>query len=417
MRASGPLVVGGAAVVLACAIGLQLSLLGSVLPGVAFATPIVVAVGMTAAVWLQRPGMVTACVGLLLLSYGLDLTGRTGSGLAVSTVGLVAGGTFLALQLGWWAVELRTPAHEDRSAMLAEAARMAAAAIGLALAAEGAALLSRIPATSGAIVVLVGVASLVAIVGVAVVLGASQATAARPSDPSLWREPGPSRSTGRPPTRWSLIRGRMLNAVQGAPLTTFRGRSRQSMAATTALSLLLLALATLVALTALSPVTQPSSTANAAVKARDLTAAGELAVLAAGAVALNWLVRLLLHLSRPALGGGLSNRRPPDGPPFPAELELIARACRNVSSRAPVTGDLQRILVSLAKQVDAREIASQLGEQGGAPANPFSYHPGAAGSDHHRGSFGLSAEPHLVDGVAEVSVGAALAALEASSSV
>ena len=82
-----------------------------------------------------------------------------------------------------------------------------------------------------------------------------------------------------------------------------------------------------------------------------------------------------------------------------------------------MTGDLQRILVSLAKQVDAREIASQLGEQGGTPANPFSYHPGAAGSDHHRGSFGLSAEPHLVDGVAEVSVGAALTALEASSSV
>ncbi|MHB8332769.1 MAG: hypothetical protein ACYDEA_11330 [Candidatus Dormibacteria bacterium] len=210
MRVPKPLVVGAVATVLACAIGFQLSLLGSSLPVVALATPFVVAIGMAAAVWLQRPALGTASTGLLLLSYGLDVTGQPGSGLALSTVGLVAGGAFLALQLGWWAVELRTPAHEDRPAMLREGARIGAAAAGFALAAEGAVLLTRIPVGSGIIVVLVGVASLAAIVVVAVVLGASQAPPATATDPSVWLEPVPSRSTGRQPTRWSKVRGRAL---------------------------------------------------------------------------------------------------------------------------------------------------------------------------------------------------------------
>ncbi len=170
MRVPKPLVVGGVATVLACAIGFQLSLLGSVLPALALATPFVVAIGMAMAVWLQRPALVTASTGLLLLSYGLDVSGQARSGLALSTVGLVAGGAFLALQLGWWAVELRTPAHEDLAAMLREAARTGAAAVGVALAAEGAVLLTRIRVGAGIIVVLVGVASLAAIIVVAVIL-------------------------------------------------------------------------------------------------------------------------------------------------------------------------------------------------------------------------------------------------------
>ncbi len=416
MRAPKPLVVGGVATVLACAIGFQLSLLGSILPVVALATPFVVAIGMAAAVWLQRPALVTASTGLLLLSYGLDVTGQAGSGLAISTVGLVAGGAFLALQLGWWAVELRTPAHEDRSAMLREAARIGAAAVGFALAAEGAILLTRIPVGAGIIAVLVGVASLAAIVVVAVVLGASQAPPATAIDPSVWLEPVPSRSTGRQPTRWSKIRGRALRAAKGAPLTTFRHRSRQSTATTTGLSLLLLAAAALVVLTALNPVTQPSSTVRAAVRSADLTATGELAVLLAGAIVLNWLVRLLLQLSRPALRGVLTTPRPPDAPDLPAELELIAHACRNVSSRARLTGDLQRMLVSLATQVGAQEIASEF-EQGGTPATTLNYPVAETRDDMRRGSFGAGALPGFGDGKAETSVGTALAALEASCNV
>ncbi|MHB8313776.1 MAG: hypothetical protein ACYDD0_10850, partial [Candidatus Dormibacteria bacterium] len=416
MRVPKPLVVGAVATVLACAIGFQLSLLGSSLPVVALATPFVVAIGMAAAVWLQRPALGTASTGLLLLSYGLDVTGQPGSGLALSTVGLVAGGAFLALQLGWWAVELRTPAHEDRPAMLREGARIGAAAAGFALAAEGAVLLTRIPVGSGIIVVLVGVASLAAIVVVAVVLGASQAPPATAIDPSVWLEPVPSRSTGRQPTRWSKVRGRALQAAKGAPLTTFRRRSRQSMATTTGLSLLLLAVAALVVLTALNPVTQPSSTVPAAVRSADITATGELAVLVAGAIVLNWLVRLLLQLSRPALRGVLTTPRRPDAPDLPAELELIAHACRNVSSRARLTGELQRMLVSLATQVGAQEIASQF-ELGATPATTLNYPGVEARDDMRRGSFGPGSLPRFGDGKAEASVGTALAALEASCDV
>ncbi len=416
MRAPKPLVVGGVATVLACAIGFQLSLLGSVLPVLALATPFVVAIGMAAAVWLQRPALVTASTGLLLLSYGLDVSGQGGSGLALSTVGLVAGGAFLALQVGWWAVELRTPAHEDLAAMLREAARTGAAAVGVALAAEGALLLTRIRVGAGIIVVLVGVASLAAIIVVAVVLGASQAPPATAIDPSVWLEPVPSRSTGRQPTRWSKIRGRTLRAARGAPLTTFRHRSRQSTATTTGLSLLLLAAVALVVLTALDPVIQPSSTVRAAVRSADLTATGELAVLLAGAIVLNWLVRLLLQLSRPALRGVLTTPRPPGAPDLPAELELIVHACQNVSSRARLTGDLQRMLVSLATQVGAQEIASQFA-QGGTPATTLNFPALEARDDMRRGSFGPGAPPGFGDGEAEASVGTALAALEASCDV
>ena len=127
---------------------------------------------------------------------------------------------------------------------------------------------------------------------------------------------------------------------------------------------------------------------------------------------LNWLVRLLLQLSRPALRGALTTR-PHDLPDLPAELELIAHACRNVSSRARLTGDLQRLLVSLATQVGAQEIASQL-EQGGTPATALNYPAVEARNDMRRGSFGPSALPRFGDRKAEASVGAALAALEAS---
>ncbi len=416
MRVPKPLVVGGVATVLACAIGFQLSLLGSVLPALALATPFVVAIGMAMAVWLQRPALVTASTGLLLLSYGLDVSGQARSGLTLSTVGLVAGGAFLALQLGWWAVELRTPAHEDLAAMLREAARTGAAAVGVALAAEGAVLLTRIRVGAGIIVVLVGVASLAAIIVVAVILGASQAPPATAIDPSVSLEPAPSRSTGRRPTRWSKIRGRALQAARGAPLTTLRRRSRQSIATTTGLSLLLLAVAALVVLTALDPVIQPSSTVRAAVRSADITATGELAVLLAGAIVLNWLVRLLLQLSRPALRGVLPSASPHDAADLPAELELIAHACRNVSSRARLTGDLQRMLVSLATQVGAQEIASRF-EQRGTPATTLNYPAAEAREDMRRGSFGPGALPSFGDGKAEASVGTALAALEASCDV
>ncbi|MHB1640890.1 MAG: hypothetical protein ACYCUD_13840 [Candidatus Dormibacteria bacterium] len=404
------------ATVLACAIGFQLSLLGSVLPVVALATPFVVAIGMAAAVWLQRPALVTASTGLLLLSYGWDMTGHAGSGLAMSTVGLVAGGAFLTLQLGWWAVELRTPAHESRSAMLREAARIGTAAVSVALAAEGAMLLTQFRVGSGIEVVLVGVASLAAMVVVAIVLAIAQAPLATGSDPFAPMGSELPRSPGRRPTGWSKIRRLALQAAKGTPLTTFRRRSRQSMATTTGLSLILLAVAALVVLTALNPVTQPGSTVKAAVRSADIKATGELAVLVAGGIVLNWLVRLLLQLSRPALQGVRTTSRPQDAPDLPAELELIAHACRNVSSRARLTGELQRMLVSVATQVGTQEIASQLA-QGGTPGTTLNDPAVETRDDMRHSSFGPGALPRYGDGKAEASVGTALARLEASCNV
>ena len=78
MRMLKPLVVGGVATILAFAIGFQLSLLGSMLPVLALAIPFAAAIAMAAAVLLQRPALATTATGLLLLSYGLVVAGRSG---------------------------------------------------------------------------------------------------------------------------------------------------------------------------------------------------------------------------------------------------------------------------------------------------------------------------------------------------
>lgn len=140
----------------------------------------------------------------------------------------------------------------------------------------------------------------------------------------------------------------------------------------------------------------------------------ELAVLLTGAIVLNWLVRLLLQLFRPALLGFLPTPRRHDAPDLPDELELIAHAYRNVSSEARLTGELQRMLVSLATQLGAQDIASQLDKCGTADTTLKS--PAAeAPNDLHRGSLDSSVLSRNEGGASEASVRTALAALEASS--
>ncbi|MGA9774728.1 MAG: hypothetical protein WBU92_02285 [Candidatus Dormiibacterota bacterium] len=362
-----PLVVGGVATILAFAIGFQLSLLGSVLPVLALAIPFAAAIAMAAAVLLQRPALATTATGLLLLSYGLVVTGRSGSIVAISTVGLVAGGTFLTLQLGWWAVELRTPAHEDQPAILREAARVTTAAVAVALAAEIAVLIAEIPIGAGVVAVIVGVTSLAAVVTVAIVLAASEAPATAGTTRVAGAAPAPFRAGGPPSNPWSRLLGWARRTTVGSPLTLSRPRSRQDMAATTGLTLLLLGADALVVLLGLAA--HLTSATARAVRSTDSTAVAELAVLMTGAVLLNWLVRLLMHLSRPAelRADSVPQRGAP--PETPSELDLIAHACRNVSPGTRLTGDLQRMLVALATKVGEPGLADQLAASGGGTAS------------------------------------------------
>ncbi len=411
MRVLKPLVVGGVATILALAIGFELSLLGPVLPVLALAIPFLAAIGLAAAVLVQRPALVTAAAGLLLLSYGLVVTGRSGSILAISTVGLVAGGTFLTLQMGWWAVELRTPAHEDQAAILHEAARITTAAVAVGVAAESALLFAQIQVGAGVAMVIIGVASLACIVIVAAVLAAAQTPAPTGSPRVDWVVPAPSRTGGRPTNPWSRLLRWVRRAAVGSPLTPSRPRSIQGMAATTGLSLLLLGAVVVVVLLGLAA--HVTSQTPLGVRSTDLRAVADLAVLMTGAVLLNWLVRLLLHLSRPAQLGARPVRRRRDTPATPSELDLIAHACRNVSPEDSLTDDLQRMLVALATQFGEPSLADQLAGSGGGTAAdavarkalqdslPGPFHTGTATRGGPTGS--------------QTSVRTALAALEAVS--
>ncbi|MHB8331901.1 MAG: hypothetical protein ACYDEA_06860 [Candidatus Dormibacteria bacterium] len=346
-----PLAVGGIATILACAIGVQLGLLGSVLPVVALAVPFAVAVSMAAAVLLQRPALVTATAGLLLLDYGLVLTGRAGSGLAISTVGLVAGGTFLTLQLGWWAVELRTPAHEEAAVIWRDASWVAMAAVAVGLSAELAMLATRIAVGVGVIMVIVGVLSLAAIVAVAARLAARQASSTTWESITGRAHIELSAAVGPTVSSWSRVTRRIRNAVVGSPLAPSRVRSRRSMAATTGLSLCLLAVAAIVAVTALGSAAHPTSAVPGSGRSANITGVVELAILFTGAVLLNWLVRLLLNVSRPTVHGTRSDFLNGRQPESLSEVEVITHACRSVSADSPLDGELRRILMSLATQL------------------------------------------------------------------
>ena len=351
MRMLKPLVVGGVATILAFAIGFQLSLLGSMLPVLALAIPFAAAIAMAAAVLLQRPALATTATGLLLLSYGLVVAGRSGSILAISTVGLVAGGTFLTLQLGGWAVELRTPAHEDQPAILREAARVTTAAVAVAVAAESALLFAQVQVGTGVAMVSIGVVSLAGIVIVAAVLAgstASSSTSGTAVGGSGWEAPVPFGVSRGPGPR---IVGWIRRVTVGSPLSPAQRRSTQSMAVTSGLSLLLLAVAALVVLSALSSAAHPTSSVPGAVRSVDIATVVELGILLLGAIVLNWLVRLLLQLARPHVGGFPPVPRPSDSREAPPELQLISHACRSVSLDSRVTGDLQLMLAALADQL------------------------------------------------------------------
>ena len=149
------------------------------------------------------------------------------------------------------------------------------------------------------------------------------------------------------------------------------------------------------------------------VRSTDLRAVADLAVLMTGAVLLNWLVRLLLHLSRPAQLGTRPVRRRRDTPETPSELDLIAHACRNVSPEDSLTGDLQRMFVALATQVGEPSLADQLAASGGSTAADAVARKALQGSlagPFHTGTATRGGPPG-----SEISVRTALAALEAVS--
>lgn len=106
------LAVTGLAIVLTSLAALQLLILQPVLPAGAIGAGVAAIVSLALAVGLRRPRLIAATEVALLLLYVLVLVGRSASSLASASAPIVAGSIFLSAQLGWWAIELRIPAHE-----------------------------------------------------------------------------------------------------------------------------------------------------------------------------------------------------------------------------------------------------------------------------------------------------------------
>lgn len=118
---------------LTAVVALQLLILEPVLPAAALGAGAMAIILTMLAIWMRRPRLVTSAVAVLLLIYVLVLIGRSASSLASAAAPIVAGAIFLSTQLGWWAIELRTPAHETAPAVWNRAGQIAAGSVGSAL--------------------------------------------------------------------------------------------------------------------------------------------------------------------------------------------------------------------------------------------------------------------------------------------
>jgi hypothetical protein len=349
-RVIRPLAVGVVAIGVTCVIAIQLDLLGPVVPNVGAFLLLAAIAAVTGAVLLQRPALVTTGAGLLLLTYALTLIGRSSSELAMTTVGVVAGGIFLVAELGWWMVDLRTPVHEDLGAIWRQASRYGLAAIGVGLLAELVLQVSRVPPGRGVEFSVIGIAALAGIVALAARLAANGALPSAENERAPYPAQGAAQNTVDPRTRRRPHRlSAAWKGLVGSPLAPQRPRSRQALIAQTGLAMLLLVLdaAVVLAIVASSSSYTKPLTSRTAFSA-NLSPAVEAGIVIAGAVVVSWLLRLLVYLASPSFPV------PPDARPTRSrstelsELEVIRDACRGASESGTLTGDLRRLLVTIS---------------------------------------------------------------------
>jgi hypothetical protein len=117
------------AVLMTGLVAFQLLALNPVLPALALGcvatTVLLIALGMG----LRRPDLIAFSAIALLLLYALVLIGRTATSLASAAAPAIAGGLILSLQLGWWTIELGSPAHQPAAALWRRGAQIFASSL------------------------------------------------------------------------------------------------------------------------------------------------------------------------------------------------------------------------------------------------------------------------------------------------
>jgi hypothetical protein len=344
------LAIGSAAIGLTCVIGIELVVVGPLVPRLGAYLLLVAIAAVVVAVLLQRPALVTLGTSLLLLTYATALVGRSSPGVAMRTVGVVAGGIFLVAELGWWLVDLRTPAHEDMAAIGRQASRYGVAAVGVGVLAEVALQMSRIPLGRGVEFSIIGVLSLAGIVGLAAWLAAGGTLLSTGNvmvpNPARGGPQSPARSGLHPRSRQL---GPLWNWLVGSPLAPQRHRSPQALIAQTALAIVLLLLdaATVLVVAAGSMSSAPPLTSRTVVHV-NLGPAVEVGIVLGGAIIVTWMVRVLAYIASPTVSVN-SGPRPSVGLGTQiSELEAIRDACKNASETDPLTGELRHLLASIS---------------------------------------------------------------------
>jgi hypothetical protein len=117
------------AVLITGLVAIQLLALNPVLPALAIGCVAMAVLLIALGMGLRRPDLIAFSAVALLLLYALVLIGRTSASLASAAAPAIAGGLLLSLQLGWWTIELGSPAHQPAAALWRRGAQILASSL------------------------------------------------------------------------------------------------------------------------------------------------------------------------------------------------------------------------------------------------------------------------------------------------
>jgi hypothetical protein len=364
------LVVGGLAIGLTAVVALQLLVLQPVLPAVALGVGAIAMITIAVAIALRRPRVVTSAEVALLLVYILVLIGRSASSLASASAPILAGGIFLSAQLGWWAIELRTPAHEATPALWNRASQIGASSLGAAFVAELIWQASRIHPGSGIVFVALGVLATIGVVALYVRITAPRTWVPSTGAPKSSAEAGsePNRYRKHPRSTRQRLLGAVGSLVRPADIhKPWRSRSRHSVRLQAFLAIVLLVIDTGFTLAVLGTSVHPKiidgvrsfvSTGNAAPGIA-------LGLIGAAAIIAGWLALSLRSVVSPLAAD--TSRLADDSPQVSTltDLETIRTMCRRAWRSERPDPDLERFLASVGNRLGDKSSESVAADSSG----------------------------------------------------
>jgi hypothetical protein len=330
---------------------LQLLILEPVYPGVALAAGAIGILAVAVAIVLRRPRIVTCAELALVFIYVLVLVARPAASLASATAPIIAGGVFLSAQLGWWAIELRTPAHEATAALLNRAGLIGARSLGAAILGELIWQASRVHPGSGVAFLAIGLLAMIGVAAVYLRVTARQAVTppfAMAAESSLQSGPRSHRSRGKPRS----IRQLLLSAVR-PPDFYPAWRSRRSMKTQSLVAILLLLIDLVFTLGAIGSSVHPQTIDGVRTFVSTGNAARGIAfgIIGAGAIILGWIA---LYLRSSISPSSSATGRPSENSSRAVtltDLETIRMMCRRLWRSGHPDLDLNQYLDAMGGEL------------------------------------------------------------------